>query len=162
MSDVTPAKIIHEARSWIGTPYRDQRHAKNVGCDCLGLVRGVYEIVTGNAVTYVPRYSNDWRSFKKGEQLYEGACSYLHELELGPIRRGQLPEVIQPGDVLIFRMIEKLPAKHCGIVGTMQGEPSLIHAYNQKAKKNSMVSEVNLDAGWVNRIAYAFRFKEVM
>lgn len=162
MSKLTPEAIVGEARTWIGTPYRDQGHHKGVAADCLGFVRGVYEIVTGNVVDYVPRYTNDWRSFKRGEQLYEGACSYLQELELGPIMRGQLPPVIQLGDVLIFRMVANAPAKHCGIVGFMDGEPSLIHAYNQKARKNSQVMEVNLDAGWVNRLAFAFRFKEVM
>ena len=27
---------------WIGTPYRHQASLKGVGCDCLGLVRGVW------------------------------------------------------------------------------------------------------------------------
>lgn len=36
-------KIINLTRSWIGTPYHHQESVKQVGCDCLGLVRGVYE-----------------------------------------------------------------------------------------------------------------------
>ena len=33
--------------SWIGTPYRHQASLKGVGCDCLGLVRGVWRAVIG-------------------------------------------------------------------------------------------------------------------
>lgn len=39
--------IIVEARSWIGTPYHHQAALKGVGCDCLGLVRGVWRAVYG-------------------------------------------------------------------------------------------------------------------
>ena len=37
----SPEEIVAAARSWIGTPYRHQASLKGVGCDCLGLVRGV-------------------------------------------------------------------------------------------------------------------------
>ena len=40
-------KIIAEARAWIGTPYHHQAAVKGVGCDCLGLVRGVWRAVYG-------------------------------------------------------------------------------------------------------------------
>lgn len=34
--------FIDEARSWIGTKYKKGAHTKQVGCDCLGFVLGVY------------------------------------------------------------------------------------------------------------------------
>ena len=34
--------VMRSARSWLGTPYRHQGARKGVGCDCLGLVRGVW------------------------------------------------------------------------------------------------------------------------
>jgi NlpC/P60 family putative phage cell wall peptidase len=39
--------ILEEARSWIGTPYQHQASLKGVGCDCIGLVRGVWRAVYG-------------------------------------------------------------------------------------------------------------------
>ena len=39
--------ILTEARSWIGTPYRHQASLKGIGCDCLGLLRGVWRGVMG-------------------------------------------------------------------------------------------------------------------
>ena len=41
------AEIVRAARSWIGTPYRHQASLKGVGCDCLGLLRGVWREVVG-------------------------------------------------------------------------------------------------------------------
>ncbi|HXO72313.1 MAG TPA: peptidase P60, partial [Bradyrhizobium sp.] len=41
-SPLTCAAIVAEARSWIGTRYCHQASLKGVGCDCLGLVRGVW------------------------------------------------------------------------------------------------------------------------
>ena len=36
-----------EARRWLGTPYRHQASRMGVGCDCLGLVRGVWRSLYG-------------------------------------------------------------------------------------------------------------------
>ena len=53
---ITPKIVIAEARSWIGTPYRHQASLKGVGCDCLGLVRGVWralqKIPYGTTINY--------------------------------------------------------------------------------------------------------------
>jgi NlpC/P60 family putative phage cell wall peptidase len=38
---ITPADVVAEARSWVGTPYHHQARVKNVGVDCAGLVIGV-------------------------------------------------------------------------------------------------------------------------
>ena len=39
--------IVAAARGWIGTPYQHQGSLRGVGCDCLGLVRGVWREVIG-------------------------------------------------------------------------------------------------------------------
>ena len=39
------------AYSWIGTPYRHQASRKGVGCDCLGLVLGVWRELYGARIT---------------------------------------------------------------------------------------------------------------
>jgi NlpC/P60 family putative phage cell wall peptidase len=39
---MTRIRIGAEARAWIGTPDRHQASLKGMGCDCLGLVRGVW------------------------------------------------------------------------------------------------------------------------
>ena len=42
MPDDPRARVVAEARMWIGTPYVHQASALGAGCDCLGLVRGVW------------------------------------------------------------------------------------------------------------------------
>ena len=44
---VRNAAIVSEARAWIATPYVHQQATKGAGCDCLGLVRGVWRVVMG-------------------------------------------------------------------------------------------------------------------
>ena len=42
---MTRADIVAAARRWVGTPYVHQASLIHVGCDCLGLVRGVWRDV---------------------------------------------------------------------------------------------------------------------
>ena len=65
-------RIVAAARGWIGTPYRHQASLKGVGCDCLGLLVGVWREVTGKAVGSLPPYTPDWAEANGRETLAEG------------------------------------------------------------------------------------------
>ncbi|MBS0536872.1 MAG: C40 family peptidase [Proteobacteria bacterium] len=138
---ITSSLVIAEARSWIGTPYRHQASLKGVGCDCLGLVRGVWRSVLGDEPERAPPYAPDWAEAARGEPLAEAAGRHLR-----PVAVAQFA----PGDVLLFRWREQLAAKHLAIVTT----PDLmVHAHD-----GACVAEVALAPWWRRRIAYAFRF----
>ena len=66
--------IIAEAQSWLGTPYRHQGSLKGVGCDCLGLVRGVWRAVIGGEPEALPAYSPDWAEAGGGERMAAAAA----------------------------------------------------------------------------------------
>ena len=51
--------IVAAARAWIGTPYQHQASLIHVGCDCLGLVRGVRREVNGPEPEEAPPYTPD-------------------------------------------------------------------------------------------------------
>ncbi len=53
-------QILAEARTWIGTPYRHQASLRGVGCDCLGLVRGVWRVLYTSEPEATPAYAPDW------------------------------------------------------------------------------------------------------
>jgi NlpC/P60 family putative phage cell wall peptidase len=55
-----PDRIVAAARRWLGTPYHDQASVIGVGCDCLGLVRGVWRELVGPELFPIPPYSRDW------------------------------------------------------------------------------------------------------
>jgi len=138
--------IIKAARRWIGTPYHDQASVRGVGCDCLGLIRGVWREVLGDEPMPVPPYSRDWGETGPVEVLAEAARAAMIELPI---------EDARTGDVVLFRMRGGAIAKHCGILsGTARGaRPHFIHAYERTG-----VIEEALTPTWHRRIAFAFRF----
>src|SRR5262245_52196512 len=95
--------IVAEARAWIGTPYRHQASLKGVGCDCLGLVRGVWRVVLGEEPERAPPYTRDWAEASGDEALARAARAYLVEID---------PAEFAAGDVLLFRYAARYPAKH--------------------------------------------------
>lgn len=162
MNNVTETAIVREARTWIDTPYKHQAAVKGVGCDCLGMMRGVWSAVTCNPLPDTPIYTPDWNGADLVETLYAGAAQYLVEVSFLHLPKDQQRMVIRDGDVLLFRMVANRAAKHCGVASTQRGARSIIHAYNQRSHRNSVVEETRLDAGWFNRLAYIFRFEELI
>ncbi len=137
------ARIVKVARRWIGTPYHDQASVRGVGCDCLGLLRGVWRDVVGPEPLPVPPYSRDWGEAGPVEVLAEAARAAMQELDVSEARTG---------DVILFRMRAGAIAKHIGVLSS--GE-SFIHAYERTG-----VIEEHLTPAWQRRIAFAFRFPD--
>lgn len=138
---LTRAGLVAEARSWIGTPYRHQGSLKGVGCDCLGLVRGVWRNCVGREPEAPPPYAPDWAEAGGAETLMQAG-----ERHLMPVDRADL----RGGDVLLFRWRDGYVAKHAAIA---TGEGTMIHAHDGAA-----VCEVALSPWWRRRLAAAFRF----
>ena len=87
-------RIVAEARSWIGTPYHHATSLKGIGCDCLGLVRGVWRAVLGPEPEAAGPYSPDWAEAGGEERLLWAARRHMVEID---------PADLAPGDVLLFR-----------------------------------------------------------
>lgn len=138
---ITRSLVIAEARSWIGTPYRHQASLKGVGCDCLGLVRGIWRALLGDEPERAPPYAPDWAEACGQERLAEAAARHLVPLACAAAREG---------DVVLFRWRGALPAKHAAIL-TAPG--LMVHAHDRAA-----VAEVALAPWWRRRLAFAFRF----
>ena len=139
---IDPDVIVASARAWIGTPYQHQASLKGIGCDCLGLLRGVWREVTGSEPEKLPPYSADWAEATGQETLYLGCRRHLHQIDT---------IAIKPGDVVLFRIFPHGPAKHCGIVAEKDGALTLIHA-----RQNKQVNEEPFSIFWRKKLAYAF------
>jgi NlpC/P60 family putative phage cell wall peptidase len=134
--------VIAEALSWLGTPYRHQGDRKGVGCDCLGLVRGVWHAVYGEDAEHPGSYSPGWVGQGAGEQLLDSLRRHFLEKPLADAG---------PGDVLAFRWRPHLPVRHLGI----QVEPdAIVHAYEGAGA----VVMSTLVPQWRRRIAAVFAF----
>ncbi len=135
--------IVRAARGWIGTPYAHQASVKHIGCDCLGLLRGVWRELHGEDAETPPPYSPDWAEATGEETLYAAMKRHLAETDTHDLA---------PGDIALFRMMPRGPAKHCGIVARKRSGLTLIHA-----RQNKQVSEEMLSASLQRKLAYAFR-----
>jgi NlpC/P60 family putative phage cell wall peptidase len=137
-------RIVAEARAWIGTPYRHQASLKGVGCDCFGLIRGVWRALYGAEPEATPAYAPDWAEATGTEAL--AAAARRHMIEIGP-------REFSPGDLLLFRWRAGFPAKHAAIATAAD---LMVHAHDGAA-----VAEVAIAPWWRRRLAYAFRFPGV-
>jgi len=63
--------IVASARQWLGTPYRHQASLRGVGCDCLGLVRGVWRDLVGPEPEPMRPYTPDWAEAGGSETLVQ-------------------------------------------------------------------------------------------
>ncbi len=141
---IARSAVLAEAREWIGTPYQHQASAKGAGCDCLGLVRGVWRALYGAEPELAPAYTPDWAERHGAETLLNAARRNLHETALSDAA---------PGDVLAFRMHAAAPAKHVAI---LDEEARIIHAYWGRAVVHSRFAP-----WWRARCVAAFSFPDI-
>jgi NlpC/P60 family putative phage cell wall peptidase len=148
--------VVAIARTWIGTPYIHQASLKGIGCDCLGLLRGVWRELRGPEPETPPPYAPDWSEATGDESLYDALARHLVEID---------PRALAIGDIALFRLHKGAPAKHCGIVALKQrsgGAPDNVATRNDHmtlihARARRRVSEERLAPFWHTKLAYAFR-----
>lgn len=137
-------EVVRIAREWIGTPYRHQGARKGVGCDCLGLVRGIWRDLYGEEPERPQPYGMDWAERSGEERLMAAALRHFG----APL----IADAMQPGDLLLFRWQEDVAAKHLGV---LTAPHRFIHAYEAAG-----VIESALVPGWRRRLAGVFRWPE--
>lgn len=134
---------LTEARRWIGTPYHHRASKRGVGCDCLGLVRGIWRRLYGREAWRLPEYGPGWVGDSDGDRLLEACRDHAIEIALHAAR---------PGDLLLFRPHRSGPVKHCAV---LSDRDFIIHAYWGRS-----VCETALSPWWRNRRVAAFALPE--
>jgi NlpC/P60 family putative phage cell wall peptidase len=142
---ITRARVVAEARTWIGTPYHHQASLRGIGTDCIGLVLAVCRTFDIGHDGVLPAYSRDWAEATGTETLLAAAHRHLVSVS---------PSAALPGDVLIFRYRAHAVAKHAGFLATSS---TFIHAL-----ENAPVSEVALSGWWKRRIVGVFRIPGII
>lgn len=139
---LTRLRVVDAARRWIGTPYQHQASLHGVGCDCLGLLRGVWREIIGEEPEDMPAYSPLWAELDPFEPLLAAAARHL------------VPQAERrPGSIIFFRWRAGASAKHCGILTSPN---RMVHAHD-----GAGVAEVALASGWARRIVCVFDFPGV-
>lgn len=137
---MSEAEIVAAARQWLGTPYRHRASTLGAGCDCLGLLRGVWRARYGEEPAPVPAYRASVRDPDNDGALRAAAEQFL-VAETGPVGAGQ---------VVLFRLGGAREPRHCGI---MVSASRFIHA-----QEHLGVVEANLTPGWAKRVSGFYRF----
>lgn len=139
----TRSAIVTAARRYIGTPYHHQGALCGAGCDCLGLVRGIWRDLYGAEPEAPPPYTPDWGEVDGTETLLSAAQRHMAPVALSDATAG---------DVLLFRLRPTVVAKHVAI---LTGPDHMIHALS-----GDQVREVAITPAWRARAAAAFAFPE--
>lgn len=143
MMPVTPDDIVREATAWIGTPFVHGASVKGSGCDCLGLIKGVYEQAFDCQTPDLPVYPVDfWRD--KG----------WHTLFLNRLRVAADPVATGPqaGTLLLF-------AKQGALVhlGIAVNQDTMIHTSSDPRIGKVCLSSLRLVNGLSLWAVWAFR-----
>lgn len=134
--------VVAAARMFLGTPYRHQASLAGAGCDCLGLLRGVWRALYGAEPMAMPAYRADMRDPTNAGALRRAAEALL-VAEAGPMAAGQ---------VVLFRLAGMAEPKHCGI---LVSDTRFIHAQERLG-----VVEADLTEAWARRVSGRFRFPQ--
>jgi len=137
-------RAVVAAMSWIGTPYCHQGHRKDVGCDCLGLIRGVWRALYGDDLVDPGPYSADWVGAEGGEVFLDGLARHFPRKAVAEATAG---------DVLLFRWRPHLPMRHAGILVSPE---AFVHAY----EGSRAVTRSPLVPQWRRRIGAVFAFPD--
>lgn len=139
---VTDRKVITSAQNWLGTPYRHQGHQKQIGCDCLGFIRGVWRDIYDQEPEKPAPYAMDWAEHSDQERMLDAAHRHLgQDIPISQMHAGCL---------ILFRWRETSAIKHAGILTNAH---QFIHAYERVG-----VTQSALVPSWRRRIAAVFEF----
>ena len=135
--------VLAAARRFIGTPYHHQAALAGAGCDCLGLIRGVWRDLYGSEPEIPPPYTPDWGETGAAEPMLDAARRHLVAID---------GAAAGPGDVVLFRVRPGCPAKHMAILGETG---RMIHAQSR-----DRVREVTMGDWWRRRVVATFAWPD--
>lgn len=116
-------RTIEEAKSWLGTPYRQRARLKGIGVDCAQFVASVYK-----AVGIIPEgesiglFSRDWFAHAKEEHYLLALMRHSRLIAETTCYRTTRAE---PGNVVATRAGQSHRYNHAGIIICW---PMIIHA----------------------------------
>jgi NlpC/P60 family putative phage cell wall peptidase len=117
---VERARVIAEARTWLGTPFRDQADVKGAGVDCAMLIIRAF-VDTGMTPPFDPRpYPPRWFLHQGEERFLGWMQKYGIEIEAA---------AAQPGDIVIYRFGRCF--SHSALIVS---EREILHAYFKEGK----------------------------
>lgn len=138
----TRAQIVTTAREWLGTPYKHQASLKGVGCDCVGLIKGLsheLKLTEYDTLGASDQKYNNYSQMPDSAFMREALGRWLTPIRI---------QDVQDGDVLFLAWVKD--PQHLAL----KTDIGILHSYLQARK----VVEHALDAAWAAKIIAAYRF----
>lgn len=101
------AQVVRVARRWVGTPFVEGQSLEGAGCDCAGLIRGLWRETVGAEPEAVPPYAQDEPARRREETLLDMTRRHMTEVDL---------EYALPGDLILYRLRDGGWAQHAAIL----------------------------------------------
>jgi cell wall-associated NlpC family hydrolase len=90
----TRARIVEEAKTWLGTPFHHRAFVKGAGTDCQGFIYSSYRVLGLIPELEMPEYSPQWWAHRERELYIESLIELgLHEITGPP----------SPGDIVLAK-----------------------------------------------------------
>lgn len=141
-------RVAAEALGWLGTPFVHGASCRGAGCDCLGLLRGVWRALAGPEAWVVPAYAADWAEAGAADLLLAGLRTNLVACQPGHGPAAAARDGDGTGEVLLFRLRPRGPGRH---VGVRTGAARFVHAHGRHG-----VVEDPLTPAWSARVVAVF------
>lgn len=109
--------VIDEARRWVGTPFHHQASTIGVGCDCIGLIRGI-----GRNLELAGPTPQEWRTMGGYSRVPSPRIMGAHMMKY--MEQTTDPK---PGDVAWIAWRKGIPM-HVAVISQMGDRTMLIHA----------------------------------
>ena len=91
--DAGRARVVAEARGWIGCPYHHAAAIRGAGVDCARILIEVYADA-GLIDRFTPEpYPHDWHLHRDAERYLDQVLVYAREIA---------PAQIKPGDIVVW------------------------------------------------------------
>lgn len=135
---LTVDEVLDTARSYVGVPFKHMGRSKLDGVDCVGFL-----VLLGRELG---AYDYDYLPY--GRRGLPGR--FLAKFEERLVRKPY--GKVDMGDIVVLR--EGRYDCHCGLIASMFGELTLIHAYFKKGQ----VLEQNYDSLWQGATVASFYF----
>lgn len=147
---LTPADIIAEARTWIGTPWHQHGNLRGIGANCAAMHLALAQML-GITVEALPAeygqvlLAPDWHLHTKREWFRE---AFEHG---GHVRAVPVSEM-RPADILLFGFGGN-PCSHAGILTAITPALTMLHIDFKR-----QITEESL-GGWRRRLRAALRLR---
>lgn len=144
------AELVHEAQSWIGTPYRMGAMVKGAGCDCATFLLAVLQSCGFAQDEHCEHHAQDWFCHTTQEgyalRLLKHATRIAEAVSYPTLKT-------QPGDLVLTRHdVSSRVYNHGGIVVQW---PRIIHAVHPAVRATDATS----DPMWCFREVAVFSLK---